>query len=94
MNASNTTNTNTAKSKKPSTAGSQNPSAYNVSADEWKTFKNTHAITTAGTRYSARAGDDDDDDDDDTMTPEQEEAARRSAQKSNKRPPSGPSVSK
>jgi hypothetical protein len=94
MNTSNTTNTNTAKSKKPSTVGSQNPSASNVSADEWKAFRNTGAITAAGTRYSARAGEDDDDDDDDSMTPEQVEAARRSAQKRNKRPPSGPSVSK
>jgi hypothetical protein len=93
MNTSNTTNTNTAKSKKPSTVGSQNPSASNVSADEWKAFRNTGAITAAGTRYSARAGEDDDDDDD-SMTPEQVEAARRSAQKRNKRPPSGPSVSK
>jgi hypothetical protein len=93
-----TSNTNTAASKKPTTAGSQNPSANNVSADDWKTFMDTHSTAAAGSRYTARAAenddDNDDDDDDDEMTEVQEKAARRSAQKSSKRNPSGPSVSK
>jgi len=89
MPPSNTTTT--AAGKKPSTVGSQNPSASNVSAEEWKALKDRLAIGTAGTRYSG-AADDDDDDDDDTMTVEQAAAAKASAQKSTKRIPSGPSV--